>query len=225
MAKNPTPPPKQVSARQRRSKETISRILTHAEAIIASEGLSVLTMRRLAQDAGIGTGTIYGHFRTRDDLIKAVYNERLNHKLDLASTTLLAPSKSPEEALLAYFSTALEENHLGPLDRALFARRQETPVILGIVEAFERGLYERYLAFLTRHATSRDVDELSATAKFNLALEYSLLQTEVGANQTELATLQKLHAGTLGLFIRRLGIDLSPSFEARLCALFDIDYD
>jgi AcrR family transcriptional regulator len=42
-----------------------------ALAILDAEGLDALSMRRLADEVGIGTMTLYGHFRSKDELLDA----------------------------------------------------------------------------------------------------------------------------------------------------------
>ncbi|HEX8771644.1 MAG TPA: TetR/AcrR family transcriptional regulator [Acidimicrobiales bacterium] len=37
--------------------------------IVDAEGIERLTMRRLAQELGVGTMTLYGHFRTKEDIL------------------------------------------------------------------------------------------------------------------------------------------------------------
>ena len=48
------------------------RIVRGALDLLDREGLDAFTMRRLAQELGIGTMTIYGYFRSRDELLDAV---------------------------------------------------------------------------------------------------------------------------------------------------------
>jgi AcrR family transcriptional regulator len=38
-------------------------------AIVDAEGIDALTMRRLARDLGVGTMTLYGHFRTKEEIL------------------------------------------------------------------------------------------------------------------------------------------------------------
>lgn len=49
-----------------------TRILTVALALLDREGLDAFSMRRLAEELGVGTMTIYGYFRGKDELLDAV---------------------------------------------------------------------------------------------------------------------------------------------------------
>lgn len=55
----------------RLSKVTREDIAREALAMLDEEGLDALSMRRLAERLGIGTMTLYGYFRSKDDLLDA----------------------------------------------------------------------------------------------------------------------------------------------------------
>jgi AcrR family transcriptional regulator len=48
------------------------KIVRAARDLLDREGLSALSMRRLADDLGIGTMTLYGYFRSKEELLDAV---------------------------------------------------------------------------------------------------------------------------------------------------------
>src|ERR1700733_10275490 len=58
------------------------------------------SLEEIAKKAGVGPGTLYRHFPTREDLLVAVYRSEME-KLAAAERTL-ADSKSPVEALRAW---------------------------------------------------------------------------------------------------------------------------
>jgi AcrR family transcriptional regulator len=53
--------------------QTRERILDSAMAAIQKEGLETQTIAQVAKDAGITDRTVYRHFQTRQDLLKAVW--------------------------------------------------------------------------------------------------------------------------------------------------------
>ncbi len=67
MAQGPTAP-----ARPRRHRLSRDEVATTALALVDSEGIDALTMRRLADLMGVGTMTLYGYFRNKRELLGAV---------------------------------------------------------------------------------------------------------------------------------------------------------
>ena len=69
---DPTPPP-----RERRSdfQHTRRRIVSAARRLMAERGPESLTVSGVAHAAGINRTTAYQHFRTRDELVRAVTEE------------------------------------------------------------------------------------------------------------------------------------------------------
>src|SRR3984893_11319753 len=55
-----------------------ARVLETAYETFAAEGLSV-PIDEIARRAGVGAGTVYRHFPTKEDLFKAVVESRLRH--------------------------------------------------------------------------------------------------------------------------------------------------
>lgn len=75
-------------------------LIEHAERRIASDGLSNLRARDLAQDAGCALGAIYNVFGDLDDLVLAV-NARTFHRLGAAVAGSLADApQDPTEQLV-----------------------------------------------------------------------------------------------------------------------------
>ncbi|HEX4011538.1 MAG TPA: TetR/AcrR family transcriptional regulator [Solirubrobacteraceae bacterium] len=74
------------------------RILDAARtALSAAENINSVTMHSVAQHAGVGQGTLYRHFPTREDLVLAVYHtdvERL-----IAAAAELSTKHAPREAM------------------------------------------------------------------------------------------------------------------------------
>ena len=90
-----TKSPTRVKRADARANEQL--LLNAAAALFVTAGVDV-PIRNVAAKAGIGTATIYRHFPTRADLIRAVYR----HQVDAcaaAGPALLASSSSPSVAL------------------------------------------------------------------------------------------------------------------------------
>ncbi len=57
---------------QRRSRARVAAIVAAAERIVVSEGVPALTMRRLAQEAGVPIGSVYQFFEDREAVLAVI---------------------------------------------------------------------------------------------------------------------------------------------------------
>lgn len=76
-----------------------ARVLEAAYAAFAAQGLSV-PIDEIARRAGVGAGTVYRHFPTKESLFGAVFSDRVRRIVDNAHELLL--SAGPGEALFAF---------------------------------------------------------------------------------------------------------------------------
>ena len=95
------PAPDQAPGRRPRAdaERNRARLLDAARAAFAS-GQDPVTLEQVARDAGVGIGTLYRHFPTREALVEALYRKDL---ADLCATAEpLLKEQSPERALRAW---------------------------------------------------------------------------------------------------------------------------
>jgi AcrR family transcriptional regulator len=76
-----------------------ARLLDAARAAFAS-GREPVTLEQIARDSGVGIGTLYRHFPTREALVEALYRQELAELC--ASVDDLLAAHSPERALRAW---------------------------------------------------------------------------------------------------------------------------
>ncbi len=89
----------------RRSGLSRTRILDAALSFVDREGLDALTIRRLAADLGVGAMTLYGYFRTKEELLDAM--------IDAGSEQLFeAPLAGTWDAQLRQLFVTLYRTHL-----------------------------------------------------------------------------------------------------------------
>jgi AcrR family transcriptional regulator len=62
-------------------------LLTVATRVLATDGAET-SMRAIAREAGVGIGTLYRHFPTRESLVEAVYSDQVD-RLTTGATELL----------------------------------------------------------------------------------------------------------------------------------------
>jgi AcrR family transcriptional regulator len=78
------------------AQRNLDALLTAAMAVFARSGVDAPT-REIAEEAGVGVGTLYRHFPGRSDLIVAVYRHEVDACADAAAS--LAAQHAPGEAL------------------------------------------------------------------------------------------------------------------------------
>jgi AcrR family transcriptional regulator len=92
--------PLRVDAQRNREK-----ILSTAVRVFSEEGLDV-RLHRIAEEANVGTGTLYRHFPTRELLIEAAYRNELRRLCD-AAPELLA-TMPPRQALRTWMGRFID---------------------------------------------------------------------------------------------------------------------
>ena len=91
-----------------------ARVLETAYETFAAEGLSV-PIDEIARRAGVGAGTVYRHFPTKEDLFGAVVESRLRHIIDAGHALLDDPG--PGEALFMFLRSMVLD--FGATDQGL----------------------------------------------------------------------------------------------------------
>ncbi|SPM29121.1 TetR/AcrR family transcriptional regulator [Mycobacterium terramassiliense] len=91
-----------------------ARVLDVAYETFAAEGLAV-PIDEIARRAGVGAGTVYRHFPTKEALFQAVTEDRMRHLVD-DGRALLA-SAGPGEALFSFLRSMVLQ--WGATDRGL----------------------------------------------------------------------------------------------------------
>lgn len=81
------------------------RVLEAAEEVLARDGLAV-SMRAVADRAGVGLGTIYRHFPTREALLQAVVVDRMRRLAESAGPLLT--DGDPAAAFFAFLTRIVE---------------------------------------------------------------------------------------------------------------------
>ena len=143
----------------RRNRE---RVLEAARSCMAREGIDA-QVDEIARAAGVGIGTVYRHFPTKDDLIEALAMERFERLAELARAAL-----ANEDAWDAFEELMRVSAHIQSDDRALsevltsrpetMGRAADSVDMLGLVaEIMERA---KRAGALREDADPRDVPML-----------------------------------------------------------------
>ncbi|MFI5778628.1 TetR/AcrR family transcriptional regulator [Nocardia sp. NPDC051570] len=80
------------------------RLVESARRLLTEQG-SRVALEAVARDAGVGIGTLYRHFPTRDALVEAVYRAELNRLCDTATELLRTmPARNALRAWMDHFA-------------------------------------------------------------------------------------------------------------------------
>jgi AcrR family transcriptional regulator len=82
-------------------------VLETAEAVFAAKGVSAST-EEIARRAGVGVGTVFRHFATKEALLEAIIINRLRRLADTASS--LATADDPGAAFFGFFTQAVAQS-------------------------------------------------------------------------------------------------------------------
>jgi AcrR family transcriptional regulator len=83
-----------------------AKVLEAAERVFTAKGASAST-EEIARVAGVGVGTVFRHFPTKEDLLKAVFVGRMKGLADVAQT--LACTADPARALSDFIRRAVDQ--------------------------------------------------------------------------------------------------------------------
>jgi AcrR family transcriptional regulator len=127
------------------AKENEDRLLAAASAALARDGDQV-SLKAIAQQAGVGIGTLYRRFPTRDELVWAVYRRDVDRIC--AAAPKLLKSAPPDEALRQWMTrfvdfliakggmaSALKAALTGDDDQRLAIRARITDAVVILLDA------------------------------------------------------------------------------------------
>ncbi|MFF3484296.1 TetR/AcrR family transcriptional regulator [Streptomyces sp. NPDC002701] len=125
------------------ARENRARILTAAREALTADGST--SMNQIAQRAGVGPGTLYRNFPTRESLVLAVYQDEVARITGTVSDLLA--QMPPLEALRNWTTDlveAMRRKHglgdaLGPGAHQAISEQSYGPVIAAITELLDAG--------------------------------------------------------------------------------------
>jgi AcrR family transcriptional regulator len=110
--------------RHRLREATASAILAATEELLAEGGFAAASLQAIAGRARISVGTIYNHFRDRDELLRALFRSRRAQIFAAVDAVLDAHADAPFAGLLRAFVTTTFEQF--DANRAFFRIAVET---------------------------------------------------------------------------------------------------
>lgn len=92
---------------QRGGGDKRARILASAERVFARRGFFAARVSEIAKDAGVADGTIYLYFKSKDEILISLFEERMAQVNAALTAAVAAAPKSPREKLRAFVKTYL----------------------------------------------------------------------------------------------------------------------
>ncbi len=150
--------------------DTKIRILDAAENLLAERGFAACSMRAVTTAAGVNLGAVNYHFRTKQDLLQAVFARRLKPlnqarvaALDACEARARGKPAPLDELLAAFLAPVMSLNRDGPAFVRLLGRMYSEPS-LDTHRIFAAELGEVVQRFIS--AFHRTLPELSSEELF-----------------------------------------------------------
>jgi AcrR family transcriptional regulator len=191
--------------RQARSRARLAQILAAADAILAEEGVEALTIRRIAERAGVPVGTLYQFFPDKGSVVDAVaraYIAEFDALVDrLVSSAADGDWSDPVGRIVDEF-VALYRSHPGYV--ALWSGRHLSPELARADEANNQLIAAGVQRLLAEHAGVADGSALELAVGVAVRTADALLQYAFGVSPDgdeavlgELKTLLRLYLANL----------------------------
>ncbi len=100
------------------TQDTKERIREAAVRVFSREGFDRASVKTIAEEAGVAVGSIYNHFRDKDDLLISIFEDAFQQRLDLleALKSERLPVRDQVERILTdHFARAREHKELAEL--------------------------------------------------------------------------------------------------------------
>lgn len=175
-------------------------IMDAAERLLSLYGYSKTTVDDIAQEAGIGKGTIYLHFRGKEEIAVSFIdrvNQRVRTRLEEIVASKAPPAEKMRQMLIARVMVRLDaaRNHDKSIDELLAAVR---PVLISCRQRWHEAEAEVIAQVLREGRTKGEFefgDDMAAARTLVLAtnavLPYNLSTRQLGErDEIELATSQ-----------------------------------
>ena len=108
--------------------DTRQRILMAAIDLLAQKGFANLSMNDIVNESGVSKGGVYWHFKSKDEIVQAIFDFFFNAQLELVNMTLQGEGKAADklERIFRLATQEAEEDIPQPLEFYALAARNET---------------------------------------------------------------------------------------------------
>lgn len=170
--------------RERKKQDKRARILQTATRLFAEHGYESVTTPQIAQEAGVGQGTLYRHVGSKARLLALVMNDRVRQGIE-DGLQLARDGATPIEAILAMLAPVVEESLAHPENsiayqrEALFGPEPHRSEAAGQVAQIESAI-ATILAGYTERVGRPDVAVAEAAHAIYSTVYMDLVRVSVG---------------------------------------------
>ncbi len=129
--------------------DTTERIRLAAVRVFSREGFDRASVKSIAAEAGVAVGSIYNHYRDKDDLLISIFEEEFDERMGLLEELKEArlPARDQVEQLLqGHFARTREHKELAEL--FLYERFHRESRLRERIVPMQRGIVERIAEIL-----------------------------------------------------------------------------
>ncbi|MCZ2814436.1 TetR/AcrR family transcriptional regulator [Modestobacter sp. VKM Ac-2979] len=105
------------------------------------KGDGTLRMHAIARQAGVGVGTMYRHFPTRDDLLEALAMDQFAEIVGIAERAAVTAAADPDQAVRSFLLEILHLRCDPGLTRLLISGTRPSADGQGFMERFQRSTH------------------------------------------------------------------------------------
>lgn len=165
---------KRKSPNQDRSKQTVDNIVAAADKILSRDGIDSLTIRSIAETAGISLGSLYDYFPNKQAVLYRIYEKRLDLLLQIfdEATSEEDPPASFEAAFDKYLQLARDSKYPTRVDIELRNAIHRDPQLAEMTKHYEESLTERYVALLRRYGSDWNEADLRMFAEYAHGIDH-----------------------------------------------------
>lgn len=206
------------SPSQARAQETVQKIIDAANNLMLKSGVTSLTIRKVAKEAGLGVGSIYDYFPNKQALMEEICEQRLAHRLEVFEKTLLQSSNKDMSEELAAYRSEVDKAHLSSrLGIELRHYSEQNPGLRKIVKKYEKKLTDSLSSFLKKHAPSMPEKKRDILANYMMNIDYMTMNLLLHSSNEEAKLYSDLQAQVKKFLLQEAGFEptSSPSPDSK----------
>ena len=191
---------------QRRGLETVEAVLRAASDEIARSGLDRLTVRRIAETAGLSIGGVYGYFPNKEAIVTALitrWHERVFTVVDG-----IHPRFNTGLDLLSYLNQQVDRAAEIYKDQpglgAMFDMLPAMPAVAAVVQGHDEAVLESLRSALRHYVPQAPAADIEAAAQAMPPICHELLLLAVSENSAGYVPLIKVLRACLVALATRL---------------------